>query len=41
MLMRRIKLGNCTTKLLHILRIGKFSLEFEEDTSFHTIEHHQ
>jgi len=30
--MRRIKRGNCTIKLLHILRIGKFSLEFEEDT---------
>jgi len=29
---RHIKLYNCMTKLLHIFLVGKFSLEFEEDT---------
>jgi len=32
MLMKHIKLNNCMIKLLHILPVGKFSLEFEEDT---------
>jgi hypothetical protein len=31
---RRIILYNYMTKLLHIFPVGKFSLEFEEDTVF-------
>lgn len=29
---RCIQLYNCMIKLLHIFRVGKFSIEFEEDT---------
>jgi hypothetical protein len=32
MLKRHIQLHNCMIKLLHIFLVGKFSLEFEEDT---------
>jgi len=32
-LKRHIQLHNCTTKLLYIFLVGKFSLEFEEDTN--------
>jgi hypothetical protein len=32
MLKRHIQLHNCTTKLLHIFLVGKFSFEFEKDT---------
>ena len=37
-LKRCIQLYNCMIKLLYIFRVGKFSIEFEEDTYFLLIQ---